>query len=84
YKDVIVYGKFKPIETDDDLFVYERMNEDKRLLIICSFSLKKKIFKIDGKVKEIILSNIDKTIIKDNDIYLKPYQAIILELEENI
>lgn len=84
YKDVIVYGKFKPIETDDDLFVYERMNEDKRLLIICSFSLKKKIFKIDGKVKEIILSNIDKTIIKDDNIYLKPYQAIILELEENI
>lgn len=85
YKDIIVYGEFHPIETNDHLFVYERKLAHKRLLIINSFSESKERYDLEqNDIQKIVLSNYDKTSIKGSHIELKPYQAIIIELKEKL
>lgn len=84
YKDVIVYGEFIPVKTSDQLFVYERVSRDNRLLIINSFSDQKETYDLDDEIINIVLSNYEKVDIKAHKIVLKPYQAIILELKEKL
>lgn len=84
YKDVIVYGEFIPVKTSDQLFVYERVSRDNRLLIINSFSDQKETYNLDDEIINIVLSNYEKVDIKAHKIVLKPYQAIILELKEKL
>ncbi len=84
YKNVIIYGEFKPVESDDRLFVYERIDQDYRLLVINSFSEQKVIYELKESIENIILSNYERTMIKGQHIELKPYQAVILELKEKL
>lgn len=83
YKDLIIYGKYKQLDiNNENVYVYERYNNDKKLLIINSFKDININYKInDYKVIKNILSNYDDFIIKNNVIKLRPFESIVMEVE---
>ena len=70
----------------DKLYVYERVLEDERLLVICSFSKKALSVKLPKsyrqKPRTLLLSNYDAG--KDNEDVLRfrPYEARVYRFEE--
>ena len=70
----------------DKLYVYERVLEDERLLVICSFSKKTLSVKLPKsyrhKPRTLLLSNYDAG--KDNEDVLRfrPYEARVYRFEE--
>ncbi|MDI6453236.1 glycoside hydrolase family 13 protein [Peloplasma aerotolerans] len=86
YKDLIIYGEYELLDPDDkNLYTYKRFNHQQTLLIINSFSRKK--IKYDLSKYDIlnkIVSNYQKHTIKNQTIYLKPYESIVFEVKEKL
>ncbi|MCR3906708.1 MAG: alpha-glucosidase [Tenericutes bacterium] len=86
YRDVIIYGEYQLLDPDDqNLYTYKRILKDQTLLIINSFSRKK--LKYDLSSYEMInkvISNYQKQSIKNQTIYLKPYESIVFEVKEKL
>jgi oligo-1,6-glucosidase len=86
YKDLIIYGEYVLLDPDDkNLYTYKRFNHQQTLLIINSFSRKK--IKYDLSKYDIlnkIVSNYQKHTIKNQTIYLKPYESIVFEVKEKL
>ncbi|MDX9691771.1 MAG: alpha-glucosidase [Acholeplasmataceae bacterium] len=86
YRDVIIYGTYELIDEDhDELYNYLRKTSDKTLLVINSFSKKKVTYDVSRfKIIETVLSNYKDIKIKDQTIVLKPFQSIVLLIEEKL
>lgn len=84
YKDVIVYGTYEQIDMDSDVFYnYLRKNDEHTLLIINSFKNKKTTYDVSGyEILDTLISNYDKTIIKNNTLYVKPYESLVFKVKE--
>lgn len=81
YKDLFVYGKFIPQEfNDDDIFAYIRENDHKKVMIICNMKEKNKTLHLNDIIKKLILSNYHDLLLKDNELCLRAYEAILVEL----
>ena len=81
--DTLIYGDYEIIDPgNEDLYVYKRILEKSKLLIILNFKeYECKFDKVDGlKDKKIIISNYADTKFDQNTIVLRPYEAIIFEL----
>lgn len=79
--DVIAYGDIKPLdEKNTSVFAYERTYEDEKLLVICNFYQNKVIWdskmNLDGYIP--LICNYDNQIIEDENITLRPYEAMML------
>lgn len=79
--DVIAYGDIKPLdEKNTSVFAYERIYEDEKLLVICNFYQNKVIWdskmNLDGYIP--LICNYDNQIIEDENITLRPYEAMML------
>ena len=69
-------GNIAFIETSENLFAYERIYKDKRLLIILNLSNEEQLFEITSKINSILINNY-----KDFDsVNIKPYQAVVIEV----
>ena len=81
---VAIYGETKEYSHDDNkIIAYSRTLEDDRLFIAGNFSGKEVFYKIDDEFKDklkVLLGNYDKSIIKDNVICFRPYEAIVFEV----
>jgi hypothetical protein len=63
------------------LYIYKRKNEKKTILVINNINGTNKTYNIRITIKEVLLTNYDKTLIINDIIYLKPFEAIVLEIE---
>ncbi len=77
---VFTYGDYKEyMQNSDDLYVYERCLDGKRLFVICSFTQKQVIFEapegIDLNAGELIISNYKYPALSNNRFKTKPYEA---------
>ena len=80
YRELLIYGNYEFIETDD-LYIYKRKNEKKTILVINNINGTNKTYNIRNTIKEVLLTNYDKTLIINDIIYLKPFETIVLEIE---
>lgn len=80
--EIIVYGSYHLLLPESkDLYVYERMLENERLLVVCNFTAKNIPFvqpkDWQEKEKQILISNYNREEIAEK-IELLPYEAFIL------
>ena len=81
YKDVLTYGTFTPLfENEENIFAYERRLNDKSVIILANFGDKEAIlhFKKTATLS-ILLNNLEKAFIKENEITLLPCQVIVAQ-----
>lgn len=71
----LIYGDFKPVKSNKNLMVFERVYEDKKYLVVVNLSSKNIKHNLDIKGKVLISTYNKKTI----DETLLPYEAFILE-----
>ncbi len=83
YHNVITYGSLTYLDLDDkDHLTYLRTLDDKCLLVINSFSKYKTTYDLSAyDIKHIVLSNYPKTKINQDQIHLKPFESIVLEVK---
>lgn len=80
---VIVYGKYELLlEDSEELFVYTRALDEKKLLVVCSFSDEEEKFTIPDEFigASCIISNRDN-VYGSEGIALQPYEAFVLMKE---
>lgn len=82
YRDTIIYGEYNQLDLNNkDLYIYERKDNNNCLLIINSFSEEEINYDLSNyKIKNIILSNYKDNIIKNNNIKLRPFESIVMEV----
>lgn len=79
-RDLVIYGDYRQIETDDQLYGYTRTYENQSMLVLCSFKEEQSVF--DGTEYRIRSTMIDHGAdVRDGFIYLEPYGAIALRVE---
>lgn len=82
HKDVFVYGDFELVdEPNEKVFAYKRTaSGGEAALVVCNFSKDDIIWKIEGKVREVLVSPAGKTLegVKGGEISLQPYEAFAL------
>ncbi|MGL5258951.1 MAG: glycoside hydrolase family 13 protein [Lachnospiraceae bacterium] len=74
--DVIVYGVYQVLDLENkDIFAYTRTLGEESLVIVCNFTDKEVPFQLEDAKKEVLISNYDSLEIKDNTLFLRPYEA---------
>ena len=83
YKETIVYGEVVPyLENEHNLMAFYRQGENQTLLVLGNFDVSEKVVKLEKRCKAMLLSNMENVeFTGENEIKLKPYQAVILEVE---
>ena len=83
YKETIVYGEVVPyLENEHNLMAFYRQGKNQTLLVLGNFDSSEKSVKLEKKCKAMLLSNMeDVDFAVENEIKLKPYQAVILEVK---
>jgi len=84
YHEVITYGTYRQLDMDrDDLYVYERVLDDQKLLVINSFTRKKVFYDLKGyNIKDVLISNYKNQKYKNQKIMLRPYESLVLVVKE--
>lgn len=78
--ELVIYGKYNELyKKSKDLYVYERVLDGERLLVVCSFTENGVRFTApegyDLSKGEIVISNYDSTPIFDNSFITRPYEV---------
>ncbi len=81
YKEVFTYGTFTPLfENMENIFAYERNSNDKSVIILANFGSKEAILHFEETVNlSILLNNLEKAFIKEDEITLLPCQVIVAQ-----
>ncbi len=77
---IMVYGKYEPLmEDSEELFVYTRTLDDKKLLVVCSFTDQDTVFTIPEEFvgSSCMIANMENDYSK-SDITIRPYEAFVL------
>ena len=77
---IMVYGKYEPLmEDSEELFVYTRTLEEKKLLTVCNFTDQELAFTIPEEFvgKACLIANMENDYDK-KEILLRPYEAFVL------
>lgn len=77
YKEIIVYGEFQPVETEETLIAYKRVLDTKEVLVLINFSKQVTTFDLPKTFENILLANCEVSI-ADGSIQLAPYASIVL------
>ena len=85
YRETIIYGGYNQIDLNNDkVYIYERKDNNNCLLIINSFAEESIDYNLSNyKIKKVILSNYKDSIINNNNIKLRPFESIVLEVIKN-
>lgn len=80
YKEVVVYGKFIPdLEVYDNVIAFYRKGANKCLMVIINYQNKEQIINFN-KTYKILINNYKDLKFVNNELMLKPYQGIIIEI----
>lgn len=81
YKEVFTYGTFTPLfENMENIFAYERNSNDKSVITLANFGSKGAILHFEKTVNlSILLNNLEKASIKEDEITLLPCQVIVAQ-----
>lgn len=80
YKGVVVYGEFIPdLEVYDNVIAFYRKGANKCLMVIINYQNKEQIINFN-KTYKILINNYKDLKFVDNELMLKPYQGIIIEI----
>lgn len=86
FNQTLVYGTYKLLNpVDESVYAYERILEDKKLLIVCNFYEQENEFSysMESHFKvDILISNYHDSSLDFTNIKLRPYEAIIYEISE--
>lgn len=86
FNQTLVYGTYKLLNpVDESVYAYERILEDKKLLIVCNFYEQENEFSysMESHLKvDILISNYHDSSLDFTNIKLRPYEAIIYEISE--
>ncbi|RDW18991.1 glucohydrolase [Oceanobacillus chungangensis] len=84
--NLIVYGTYNLLEPDNEnIYAYERILENEKLLIVCNFyEVEKKFYYpvTEYTKARILLSNYNNSGLDISNIRLRPYEAIIYQISE--
>lgn len=81
YKDTIIYGKFEEAFSDrHNIMAYYRKGEKQTLLILANFQREEQTLKLPGKIKAVLINNYEDINLDGDNIILKNYQAVVLEV----
>ena len=77
-KDALVYGEFVPVfEEHETVFAFYRKGEEHTVMVLLNFGTEEEKMKLDVDVKEVLLSNMNRTTCK-NELTLAPCEALVL------
>lgn len=80
YKEVVVYGEFIPdLEVYDNVISFYRKGSNKCLMVIINYQNKEQIINFN-KTYKILINNYKDLKFVNNELMLKPYQGIIIEI----
>ena len=80
YSEAIVYGDFIPdLENYDNVISFYRKGKDKNLMVIINYQNKEQIINFN-KTYKILINNYKDLKFVNNELMLKPYQGIIIEI----
>ena len=80
YKEVVVYGEFIPdLEVYDNVIAFYRKGTNKCLMVIINYQNKEQIINFN-KTYKILINNYKDLKFVNNELMLKPYQGIIIEI----
>lgn len=83
YSETIIYGDYQLLLPEDQqVFAYIREDQQHRLLVVANFSEEQIVRTLEGEVKDVILSNYDGTNLDLSNLELRPYEAIVFELNK--
>lgn len=77
FASLLINGKYRQVESDEDLFIYKREDENKSLIVITNYSSKNIEISLDDK-SQIIISNYKG----EQTNKLHAYQSIVIYKEE--
>ena len=82
YHETLVWGETKPwLEEQKNLMAYIRDGGAQKILAAGNYSPEAQTMKLPGKVKTVILNNLDEYNEADGTLTMSPYQFVLLELE---
>lgn len=80
YKEVVVYGEFIPdLEVYDNVIAFYRKGANKCLMVIINYQNKEQTINFN-KTYKILINNYKDLKFVNNELMLKPYQGIIIEI----
>ncbi|WP_419883597.1 glycoside hydrolase family 13 protein [Peribacillus sp. B-H-3] len=86
FNQTLVHGTYKLLNPmDESVYAYERILEDKKLLIVCNFYEQENEFSysMESHLKvQILIGNYQDSSLDISNIKLRPYEAIIYEISE--
>ncbi|CUQ13859.1 MULTISPECIES: alpha-glucosidase [Hungatella] len=83
WKDVMVYGSYKPFfEKDPDVFAYKREKDGKGLFIVGNFHETERAIELPVSVSELLLSNYEDSCIVESNVILRPYEALLFGMRQ--
>ncbi len=80
--EIIVYGSYELLcPESEELYVYTRTLDNEKLLVICNFTDKDVEYCLPdifaGEKAEILVGNYERNVVESN-MYLKPYEAVVI------
>ncbi|MEY8352802.1 alpha-glucosidase [Lachnospiraceae bacterium 54-53] len=81
YKNTLVYGTFEPAYTDmNRMMAYYRRGEEQDILVLGNFQAEPREVLLPKEYQNVLLDNLKEISCEGRKLYLKGYQALILEL----
>ena len=81
YKEAFVYGKFKAFQLDkENVFIYSRETNDKKVLVVTNMRGNEENVTLPYEIVKTLLSNYN-TQYTSNELTLRPYEALVLEVK---
>ena len=83
YHDIIIYGDLRWIDINDEMRLsYTRHLDDQTLLVINSFASQRTTYDVSSyEIVSILINNYEKIHIKDDQLVLKPFESVVLEVK---
>ena len=82
YRETVVYGETRPyMPNRKNLMAYFRRGEKQTLLVIGNFQAKAQRVRLPGKVKRVLLNNLNEFDAKDGVFKMRPWQFAVLEMK---
>lgn len=82
YRDCLIYGELKPLESPDDVIAYERMDESGRILCCFNFADEVREVRIPGIKGKTIFGNYETEPGKKVEtVLLGAYEALLIKVE---
>ena len=82
YEETFVYGDFKNhLDDNKNVFAYTRESSLNKVLVVVNMKGKEEKISLPFNFKKVLLSNYDVNDV-ENDYVLKPYEALVIEVEK--